>query len=585
MTVDHWENQLQSADARQYGQGGTYKGGGMLRVCNASVNTVAEMLSKLDREDRGFTFLGSTDPVLVTFAEIEAVTADLARRWAGLGVQQGDRVVLIVGDEREFILTFLSALRAGVVAVPMFPPFMRGRLDAYYITLRRICELSSAARCLVSQPLVDLLGHAGLECPVSVFEDLVTATPGVVGSPAPDDLAFLQFSSGSTGNPKGAAVTHRALLANSYAIGRHGLRADGEVDRAVSWLPLYHDMGLVGFLIGPLLEQVATWYLPPLRFARDPVSWPRLMSEVGATLTFAPNFAYGLVTRRVTDEVLAKLDLSRWRVAGCGAEPVRADTLRAFADRFASAGFRASSLMPSYGLAEATLAVALTPCDAGITTLTVDADLLAAKSRVAPIDVDAENARTIELVSCGPPVHGTEVRVLAPAGSVCAEGQEGELVVRGESLAGGYFGDPECSAQIWRDGWLHTGDTGFLYEGQLYVTGRIKDLIVVNGRNHQPQDIEWVASQVPGVRVGNVVALPVPGNDTEGVRVVLEAFQGAMAEDLAQQVRQAVNRRLGLPVHHVVVLPRGGLPKTRSGKLRRSHTASLLDDGLLVGRG
>ncbi|MGH3972140.1 MAG: hypothetical protein ACRDS9_02265, partial [Pseudonocardiaceae bacterium] len=175
--------------------------------------------------------------------------------------------------------------------------------------------------------------------------------------------------------------------------------------------------------------------------------------------------------------------------------------------------------------------------------------------------------------------------VLDTAGRACAEGQEGELVVRGGSLADGYFSDPDRSAQTWRDGWLHTGDTGFLHEGQLYVTGRIKDLIIVNGRNHQPQDIEWVASQVPGVRVGNVVALPVSEDDTEGVRVVLEASQGAVAEDLARQVRQAVHRRFGLPVHDVVVLPRQGLPKTSSGKLRRSHTAALLEKGLLVRHG
>ncbi|MGH3974820.1 MAG: AMP-binding protein, partial [Pseudonocardiaceae bacterium] len=296
---------------------------------HTNVHTVAEMLGKLDREDRGLTFLGNHDPVHVTFSELEAVTADLARRWAGLGVQQGDRVVLIVVDEREFVVTFLSALRAGVVAVPMFPPFILGQLDAYYTALRRICQVSGATRCLVSQPPLSLLGNAGLECPVSVFQDLVTAIPGSVGMPAPANPAFLQFSSGSTGDPKGAVITHRSLLANSYAIGRHGLRLDGEVDRAVSWLPLYHDMGLIGLLVTAVLEQVGTWYLPPLRFARDPMSWPRLMSEVGATLSFAPNFGYGLVARRATDEALAELDLSRWRVAGCGAEPVRADTLRA----------------------------------------------------------------------------------------------------------------------------------------------------------------------------------------------------------------------------------------------------------------
>lgn len=543
-------------------------------------DTIAAVISQVDREERGLQFLANGEETYLSYRDLGLQTGELATRWAALGLSRGDRVVLVVADEREFVLAFLSALRAGVVPVPAFPPFLLGQLDAYLETLRRVCRVAGARRCVVSASLLPLFDGARLPCPVSTFGELESTRPGRTWRPEPGDPAFLQFTSGSTGDPKGVVVTHRSLLANVAAIGRHGMAVDGGRDRGVSWLPLYHDMGLIGFLFVPLCWQASTWYLPPLQFARDPLSWVRTISEVRGTIAFSPNFGYGLLARRASEDALRGLDLSSWRISGCGAEPVRPDTLRRFAQRYAAAKFRASSFMPSYGLAEATLAVSLTPPGGGLRTLVVDSDRLRADGVVRP--TDAADPGATELVSCGRVLPGTEVRIVGEHGQARPSDREGEITVRGDGLAAGYFGDATGTTQAWRDGWLHTGDAGFIHDGELFVTGRIKDLIIVNGRNHHPQDIEVAAETVPGVRPGNVLALPSRDVDGEGVRVVLEASDGA-GEGLAAQVRRAVRASTGLSVSEVVVLAKNTLPKTTSGKLRRGHTAELLAAGDLAG--
>jgi fatty-acyl-CoA synthase len=537
------------------------------------------VLAALDNDERALTFLQGGEQVRISYREIEALTADLAARWAGLSIRPGDRVVLVVADEREFVLAFLSALRTGVVPVPVYPPFMLGQLDAYLDGLRHVCRTYGARLCIASEVLMPLLGPGSLPCPVDSFASLLAARRGDIGSPAPGDVAFLQFTSGSTGDPKGVIVTHGSLLANAHVIGRHGLAVDGAVDRAVSWLPLYHDMGLIGFLFVPLLTQASIWYLPPLEFARAPMTWVRWISDVRATVAFAPNFAYGLLAKRATTAPMDGIDLSAWRVAGCGAEPVQADTLRQFARAFAGVGFEPKAFMPSYGLAEATLAVAMRPRGTGMATLTVDGDRLAGEG--IAVDADESAERRVELVSCGRPLKGVEVVVVDIAGRRVADGHEGEVVVCGTSLAAGYFGDAERSAQSWRDGWLHTGDLGFLHGGELYITGRIKDTLVINGRNHHPHDIERVAGEVPGVRPGNVVAIGTPSEHTEGVRLVLEPRDVKRSAELPALVRRAVRNQLGITVQDVVMLPPKRLPKTSSGKLRRAVTAALLDQGRL----
>lgn len=543
--------------------------------------TVADVLARLDQPERGLTFSGDGRPVRLSFARLREITGDAAARWAGLGVHRGDRVVLAVPGEHEFAVAFLSALRAGVVAVPVFPPLRLGHPDAYRRHLADVARLTGAVCCVVNEPVRRILGASVVAgAAVHDFADLLAAPAATYRPPEPGDLAFLQFSSGSTDAPKAVAVGHRALLATLRAT-HEGLRIDGARDRAVSWLPLHHDMGLVGFLLTPLIGQLPTWYLPPLRFARDPLSWLRLISRTRATLAFAPNFAYGLLTRRARESDIAGLDLSSWRVAGCGAEPVRPGTVRAFAGRFAPAGLRPSAFLASYGLAEATLPVTLTPCDEGLVTFSADSAVL--RARGAAVPPSTPDSPVTELVSCGVPVAGTTVRIMTEDGRECAEGTEGEIVVRGPGLADGYFADPAATARAFRGGWLHTGDLGLSHGGRLYVTGRLKDLIVINGVNYHPQDIELAASEVPGVRAGNVAALAASGEHTEGVRLAIGASRAVDRNRLAEQVRRAVRQQLGLAVGDVVVVG-GDLPKTSSGKIRRAHTAELLDSGELVAR-
>ncbi|WP_344939397.1 fatty acyl-AMP ligase [Actinomadura miaoliensis] len=539
--------------------------------------TVGEVLTLLDRDDRAVTFIGG-GKTQITFKELSALTDDLAARWGGLGLRQGDRVVLILTDEQEFVLSLLAAMRAGIIAVPIYPPFVLSQRDAYLEGIRRICRVSMAACCVVSAAVHEALRRMELPCPVETYEALTAASPGGIGIPRPADPALIQFTSGSTGDPKGVVVSNRSLVRHTGRLART-LRVDGAADRALSWLPLYHDMGLIGKLLVAVVTQTSTWYMSPLRFARDPIGFLRMMTEIGGTISFAPNFAYGLLARCATDGAPAGLDLSAWRVAGCGAEPIDADTLRRFAAAYAPVGFRPKALLPCYGLAEATLAVCVSPAGRGMTDLTVDGDRLVADRMAVPVPTDAPGAK--RLVSSGRPMPGTQVRIVDSDGRDVPDGTEGEIIVNSDHLASGYFADEESTAQTWRNGWLWTGDTGFLHEGELYVTGRSKDLIIVNGRNYQPHDIERAAEQVDGVRPSNVVALAGPHGDTEAVRLVFEAQTYPPKPELAADVAQVVRRQFAVPIRDITVVRKGALPKTSSGKIRRRHTALLLNEGRL----
>lgn len=485
-------------------------------------------------------------------------------------------MVLVIPDERQFVLAILSAMRAGVIAAPVYPPFILSQVEAYTDTLRQTCRAAGATVCLTSKLLADLLRAADLPCRIETFEDLAGAPLDRVARSDQGDPAFIQFTSGSTGAPKGVVVPNRTLIAHATALGEV-LAIDGARDRGLSWLPLYHDMGLIGNLFVALVTRTSTWYVSPLAFVRDPLAFLRLMTDVGGTISFSPNFAYGLLAKRAGGKPLDGIDLSSWRVAGCGAEPVRAETIRRFADTFAGVGFNADALLPCYGMAEATLAVSIAPVGTGARTLTVDTEAL----RVENLAVPTPDGTT-ELVSCGRPLAGTDVRIVDPSGTAVADRTVGEIIVRSGTLAAGYFADPAATEQTWRDGWLHTGDTGLLDDGELYVTGRIKDLIIINGRNYQPHDIESAVEHVEGVRENNVVAVAVRRGDSEAVRLVLEVGPN-VGGAVADRVRETVQRRFAIPVAEVIVLRKGTLPKTSSGKLRRRHTSVLLDTGELKG--
>ena len=545
-------------------------------------------------EDRGFTFL--TDDLRErtwSFAQLQEETLRRGRYLRSLGLERGDRVAMVVPDGQEFVLSFLGAVQAGIVPVPMYPPLALGKLDTYVETARKIIDTSGAKALLTSKQTAPILWSLVGKVPsleaVHTVEKMAEHDPRSVKSSLDDltirseDTCFLQFTSGSTSDPKGVVVTHANLVANARAIMLDGLDAFGERgDKGVSWLPLYHDMGLIGFVIAPLLTTVPIVFIPTLTFVKRPHVWMSTISKHRATITFAPNFAFGLAAKRATPKRLEGLDVSSLRIVGCGAEPINAATMRNFTETFAPAGFRPEALMPAYGMAEATLAIAFDDLTRPITTLRIDRDAYEAERQAIPTDTD-DPARRIELVSCGRTFADHELGIMDANGELLPEGQVGEIVFSGPSVAAGYFRNEAATAASIVGKWLHTGDLGFIHDGEIYVSGRMKDLIILNGRNYYPQSIEWEVEHVEGVRRGNVVAFSTKGDDSEQLIVVAETKlrEGDEKSALDETVRQKLQAALGVRARTVELLPPGALPKTSSGKLQRAKTKRMFEDGTL----
>jgi fatty-acyl-CoA synthase len=528
--------------------------------------TFVDVLESLSG-NQGFTFVDGDRRQTLSYGMVRERTAEIGRRLSARGLAKGDRIVLVLGDEREFVDLFFGAMRAGVVPVPVSPPYLLSRLDEYMRRLEQIVRRSGARTAVVDERMSPLFsGDVGGATVITHAEVMSSPGNGPLASVGPADAAFLQFSSGSTAESKGVVVTHGNLVANTRAIGEH--LDTGKHDKAVSWLPMYHDMGLIGMVMVPLLYELPAWFLSPLSFARRPLQWLQLISDEHATITFAPNFAYSLVTRRVRDADLAGLDLSSWRIAGCGAEPIDARVVRDFTERFAAARFSPSALLPCYGLAEATLAVTFNPLGRGLATLSADRPTFEREHRFIPA---SSGDAVVELVSCGVPLPGVTVRIVDEVGRAVEDGMVGEVAVHGASVAAGYYADEASSATAFRNGWVLTGDLGVLVDGELYIAGRKKDLIIINGRNIHPQDVELCLAEEMGVRRGSAVAFSRPGEHGEELVAVVETAAGA-PDDLPVRLRHRVRSRLGLVLADVVVLDKDRLPKTTSGKVRRQPT-------------
>ena len=397
----------------------------------------------------------------------------------------------------------------------------------------------------------------------------------------PDDLCFLQFTSGSTSHPKGVMVTHANLVANAGAfLGPEGIdRRDDDV--AVTWLPLFHDMGLIGFVLGTILYDIPAVFIPTETFARSPRFWLEVISTKGGTLTYAPNFAFELVTKRVKDKDLAELDLSSVRVAGCGAEPIRAKTLQDFASKFAPCGFSENALLPSYGMAESTLAITFHQRDAPMIVDRVDGDAMQAGH--AKLSDDSTKT-VLEIVSCGTPFSGHPLKIVDDDGNALGEREVGQVLTKGPSVTGGYYQNDDATAEGWRGGWLYTGDLGYMADGNLYICGRVKDLIIIRGANHYPQDIEWAVTDIEGVRRGNVVAFSIMRDGVEGLVIAAESHSGD-AERLREEIPKVVMEQFALSTDHVALCSVGTLPKTSSGKAQRRKTKTMFEQRTLKEHG
>jgi fatty-acyl-CoA synthase len=527
---------------------------------------------------------------VVSFPDLWRYACQRAHRLHALGLKKGDRVGIILPEPDSFVLAFIGCLAAGVVPVPMYPPLTLAKLEAYGATVRHVLE-ASGARALITVPgLGSMLStrlfpdSAGDGEPVRFImdEELDGPLPERAFPPVEvtlDDLAFLQFTSGSTTKPKGVMVSHRNLSHNAHAIMFDGLRCVTARDKGLSWLPLFHDMGLIGFVIAPIYALVQIMFLPTMSFIRRPTVWLEAIHRFRASITFAPNFAYALAVRAIDERQSRGWDLSCVKAWGCGAEPIQADVLRTFAERFAPNGLRPEALLPCYGLAEATLAVSFAPLTERVRTDRVEA---AGMKRGLALSA-APGAAALELVSCGRPFPGHTIEIRDELGRVLPERMVGEVWLCGPSVTGGYYRNAEATSESFVGGWLRTGDLGYLAQGEIYVCGRQKDLIILNGKNYYPQDIERVASQVSGLRQDQCVAFArLDARGAEECVLVAEIHKaGETTGDIVRAAVQRVRTELGVQLGEVVLIKRGTLPKTSSGKVKRRETRRRLEEGEL----
>ncbi len=543
--------------------------------------------------ERGYIFVAPDGTeVLFSWDRLRKEAIARAHHLKAMGLKKGDRMAMVVPDALDFVPTFLGALWAGVVPVPLYPPLSLGKLDAYVEALVATLGRARPARVCAAKKVMPVLWSAVGRVPdvqgMFAVEDLAAPAPGADETMpvfADSDLAFLQFTSGSTAFPRGVVVTHGNLGVNCKGIMVDGLRSQASVDVGVSWLPLYHDMGLIGFVLAPLFQKVHVVFLPTLSFIKNANLWLSTIHKHRGTITFAPNFAFSLAAKRARPELLAQWDLSCMRAFGCAAEPINPATLRAFLDTFAPCGLKPESLLPCYGMAEATLAISFIGMDETLKTEQISAPGYEEARRAEPATAaERERGLTRELVCCGRAFTGHELQVVDDQRRPLAERQVGEIALRGPSVAPGYFEDPESTAASFEDGWLYTGDMGYLANGEVYIGGRKKDLIIINGRNYDPQRIEWVVEEVPGMRKGNAVAFSRSGTDTEELIVAAES-RASDPEALKDAVRRKVHAELQLAVSEVVLIAPGALPKTSSGKVQRHKVRAQYLAGALGAEG
>ncbi|WP_439686574.1 AMP-binding protein [Cupriavidus oxalaticus] len=533
---------------------------------------------------------GDGEDTPISFAQLHRRACAVAAGLAARGVRAGTTVALMLPTSAEYFYCFTGILLAGGIPVPLYPPARLAQIGDH---LQRHAGILANAQAPVlitvaeARPLATLLkaGTGTLHSVLTPQEVEDTAAAPVHAMLRAHDIALLQYTSGSTGSPKGVVLTHANLLANLRAMGT-ALSADSR-DVFVSWLPLYHDMGLIGAWLGSLYYAFPLVAMSPLTFLARPERWLWAIHKYRGTLSGGPNFAYELCLHRLAQADLSGLDLSSWRFAFNGAEPVSLQTMRKFTARFARHGLRAQAAAPVYGLAEASVGLTFPPPGRNLTADLIDRAAFVRTSRAVPAKADGSHVAgerdTMEIPSCGRPLPGHELRIVDASGCELPERQEGLLQFRGPSATSGYFRNPAQTRQLFDRGWLNTGDYAYIADGELFITGRAKETIVRGGRNLYPYEVEQAIGAMPGIRKGCVAVFGSPDPDSGTEHIVVMAETAATDEParraLQRQVLKTALDVLGMPPDHVVLVPPHTILKTSSGKIRRAACRERFEHG------
>jgi fatty-acyl-CoA synthase len=552
----------------------------------AKFDTFNDAIDYAARSEKGLNFHDMRGQLqrVYPYSEMREDALATARRLIASGIGPQDRVAIIAETCADFAALFCGCVYVGAWPVPLPLPTTFGGKESYIDQLAIQLESSDPAILLYPEDIAELASAAATrqDCAAESWQDFAKreAEPCDLPKARAQDICYLQYSSGSTRFPTGVAVTHEALLHNLF--GHAETMALGKNDRVVSWLPWYHDMGLVGCLLSLIANQVSADYLKPDAFARRPLAWLDMISRnKGNTLSYSPTFGYDICARRISSQsnVAERFDLSRWRVAGNGADMIRPDVMQSFVNAFSKAGFKASSFCPSYGLAEAVLAVTVMPPGEGIRVELVEEERLSG----TPRDL-ARPARYRAIVNCGKPLPDMEVAIRGETGEARRDHQIGKVWCRGPSVMHSYFRNQDATEAALVDGWLDTGDMGYTADGYLFIVGRAKDMIIINGKNHWPQDIEWAVEQLPGFNHGDIAAFAIEtdqGEESPAVLVHCRVSDPVERIKLCEQIADKVRSVTGMSCLVELVPPRT-LPRTSSGKLSRAKAKKLYLAGEIV---
>jgi len=544
-------------------------------------STLPEALDYAARGQTGYNFYdgrGKLNAVL-SYAKLRDEAQALARRLSGLGLERGARVALVADTHPDFIRFFFGCQYAGLVPVPLPASIHMGGRKTYVDQLRRLLLSCRATAAMATDDFFPFLAEAaqGLNLrfcgTAEAFAELPEAS--IPLSPlGPKELAYIQYTSGSTRFPRGVMITQKAVLNNLAYLIKDGSKIH-QGDRCASWLPFYHDMGLVGLVLVPVASQRSVDYLNTRDFAMRPRLWLALMTENRATISFGPPFGYELCLQRLRESDIEKFDLSAWRLAGVGAETIRPEPLFEFAKFLEPCGFNKEAFCACYGMAECSLAVSFGRLNQGLNVDHVDGDYLSEHRQALPVTADASDGaiRSSRFVDCGVPLSDYEVEVRDHNGHKLPERHVGTIYVRAASIMSGYFGDLKLTQEVLTsDGWFNTGDLGYFVKDSLFITGREKDMVIINGRNIWPQDLEFLAEQQPEVRTGDASAFSVPAPDGQEKTVMMVQCRVAddpQRADLRERLQRLIHQELGIDCY-IDLVPRNTLPRTTSGKLSRS---------------